>query len=212
MKTVLLFLIACFLLHPSHAQDIQKPFLINEFHISINRTNVADATTENGLGYGFGAYHVANNTKKVNFVFGVELNRNSQFKKSFGDKFTSFSNVRFTMNYLSFPLIVRFNIIKPLNSIFFEGGPFVDVYLFGREKGNYTTTIFQNNTSGVINVDSYSRNNFGVSFGFGIKLALEKYFIILKQDYKYGFLPVKSDAGFSMTNSYYCFSLGLLRK
>ncbi len=49
-------------------------FFFKEFTISINRTNLKDSNTEGRFGFGVGIYGYFLNKKKVNVIFGFELN------------------------------------------------------------------------------------------------------------------------------------------
>ena len=53
----------------SNGQD-SNDFFLDEFHISLNRTDLQDDNTEDRYGFGLGAYHSFMSDKKLNLIFG----------------------------------------------------------------------------------------------------------------------------------------------
>jgi hypothetical protein len=197
-----------------HAQEKKKPFLLNEFHISINATNVNDNNTENRIGFGFGAYHTWKKDEKLNFSAGFEFNSTNQFKKNFLEgTLIHYSNLNYRLNFLSFPLTIRYN-FGDKTKLFIEGGPFVDYLLSARRKGDFESIspIPGNEGTGTINDTPALSSNYGLSFGMGLVLPFKKFGLLIQPDYKLGLKELYKENSFSIVNSYFRLSLGLIRK
>ena len=98
----------------------------NEFCVSLNKTNVQDYNSNDGIGFGVGAYHTFLPDKIVNILLGFEYNRTSQFiENMYEGHFANATNLTYFINSLSIPITARFYAGKRIK-IFFETGYFLD--------------------------------------------------------------------------------------
>jgi len=80
MKNLILILSLAFLNTFAFGQS-DSIFFFDEFSVSINRTYLEDNNTNDGIGFGSGAYHTFFSRKIVTILFGVEFNRTVHFKE-----------------------------------------------------------------------------------------------------------------------------------
>jgi hypothetical protein len=153
-------------------------FPLNEFNLSINKSDLKDDNTENRYGFGLGMYHSFRSNNIVNIVLGIEYNMTSQFKKYMTMGITShIEDVTYHLNDLSIPLLIRINYGNK-TKLFFETGPFLDL--------NIKTTRQTKDHSVDDEEKNISEVNYGISIGIGIKIPVSKYEIIIKPEYKLG--------------------------
>jgi len=186
----------------------------NEFTVSINRTAINDNNTENRSGFGAGIYHSSSDRKKVNFVFGFEYNRTSQFKEGMPEsRWAHSSNVTLYINTISVPLSARVNFGKATKA-FVEAGFYLEFNGKAKKEGTMSGFSPNEDLTGIIEYEyDYSKKsdiktlNFGPSLGVGLKIPLGKHKIIVKADYKYG---VKNLSQYRSTilNRYFRLSMG----
>ena len=166
-------------------------FFFDEFNLSVNRTNLIDYNTDDRYGFGIGAYHSFLADRKLNLVFGIEYNRTSQFKKSiYAGHFAHATDLTYTLNCLSIPLGLRFNIGNK-TKIIIEAGGFADLMISSNKKGTMHTYLPDENLQVVyrefqIDKKAGLTSYIGVYFGLGVQIPISKYELIIKPDYKFG--------------------------
>lgn len=188
---IVIICLVLFLSKVSKGQD-SNVFSINEFQISLNRTNFPDKNTEGRYGFGFGAYHSFLPDKKTNLVFGLEFNRTSQFKKVMPEgPFSHTTDLTYNLNCFSIPVGLRFNFGSKIK-FFIETGGFADIVISSKRTGTMHTRFpFENN--GIFYIYSDSKideevvlSNFvGISVGLGLRIPISRFELILKPDYKF---------------------------
>src|SRR5688572_3147408 len=83
-------------------------FPLNEFSVSFNQTILKDNNTENGQGFGLGAYRSCLKKKHFDIICGLEFNRTTQLKKFMYDgHFSHYSNTKYHINSISIPIAGR---------------------------------------------------------------------------------------------------------
>jgi hypothetical protein len=190
----LIVLIAIFI--QSYGQE-KIDFFLKEYTISVNRTNVKDHNTENRNGIGIGAYHSFLDDKKLNLIFGFEYNRISQFKKSmYEGHFANSTDLTYTINCISIPFGLRFNIGNQIKVII-ESGGFADLIFNSNRKGTMHTYFPDENyhigfNNFQINENAELSNFIGIYFGLGVWIPIRKNDLIIKPDYKYGLTKIYS--------------------
>ncbi len=213
-KVVTVILIFLFFYSLSYCQNSDKSLIFDEYSISLNRTTAFfDDNTLNRMGFGLGTYFNFRPEKKFNLKIGFEYNYTSQEKIRIYEKpNTYYNNVKFNMGYISFPFLFRLNFGSD-KKIFIELGVFADVFLHGKESGEYqdfgtsTTTEFSNK------MRRFS-DNYGWSLGIGAKLPfpVKNHKLIIKADYKLGLNSYEYYRYYEMYNWYYRISFGLIRE
>lgn len=186
----------------------------NEFTVSINRTAVKDNNTENRFGFGAGVYHSSSDRKMVNFVFGFEYNRTSQFKEGmYESRFTHFTDLTCYIQSISLPLAARINFGRT-TKFFVEAGFYLDINLKAVLDGTRHYFGPNEDWSGILITESEFRKetgvktlNYGPSVGAGVKIPVAKHAILLKADYKYGIANLEEYHG-TINNRYFRFMLG----
>jgi hypothetical protein len=163
----------------------------DEISGSINRSNVRDYNTDDRYGFGLGIYHSFRSEKRINVVFGWEFNRTSQFKKvTSGSRYSHSTDVKYSTNYLSFPLSCRFNIGEK-TKLFFETGVFADLAVGGSHSGTSHTIIPQDTGMFITTITEYTQrgglpSSFGVFGGLGIRFLVRNFELIIRPEYKVG--------------------------
>jgi hypothetical protein len=212
MRRIILILILIFFPNQVSGQ-IDSTLFFDVLGISLNRTYAKDDNTENRFGFGLSMYHIFMDDEKVNLLFGVEYNRNSQFKKYiYNSHFSNSNNVTFSINNLSFPISLRLNLENKIK-FFIEAGVFADVIVSARMKGiRYSNYPNQNNqiisSESTFNEKADINNlNYGSSMGIGIRIPISEYELTIKTNYKKG-LAVLYDYTQKVTNSYIRIMIG----
>jgi hypothetical protein len=172
----------------------------NEFGFSVNRTNVENDNTENRFGFGFGAYHLARNGKKLNLALGVEYNQTRQFKKSiYGGHYYSYSNITYSLNTLSIPASARLN----LGNFFLEAGGCIEFYVAAKRRG--TTHSYPpgqvSEVSDFKDIADITPLNYGPSAGLGFRLPLHSHEFFLKTTYRRGLKNLHNNNRFEIFNN-----------
>lgn len=182
----LLFLV----LKVSNGQD-SNDFFFDEFQISLNRTNLQNDNTEDRYGFGLGVYHSFMPERKINFIFGLEYNNTSQFKKSmYEGHFAHATNLTYSINCFSVPVGFRLN-IGSNTKVLFETGGFTDLIFNSSRIGTMHTYLPDENnqinyTEAEIDQKVRMSNNIGLYVGLGVQFPIFKHVLIVKPDYKFG--------------------------
>jgi hypothetical protein len=191
----------------------QKRFIFDEFFISGNKTDLSDNNTENRFGFGVCMYHIFKKEKLMNLVAGVEYNNVSQYKKKIHEgHFSHSKDLTYSIDFLSFPIGIRYN-IGSKTKFFTEVGGFADLFLYANRKG--TTYTYLPGENNIIDFKVFSidekvvlSSSFGIYLSFGAQIPISKYVMILKPEYKFGLNKLNSGMD-SILNRYYRISFGL---
>ena len=190
-------------------------FFFNEYSLSLNYSNLKNSNTEDRMGGGAGIYFSARNDKRLNFLFGFEYNRTSQFKKNmYEGHFANSYNVTYSFNVVSIPIAFRYNFyLGKKIKLFVEPSLYLDLYLSAERKGTMETTmIYPNNQFEIVtkefneNID-VSNVNYGPSLGLGLKFPISKHELIIKGDYKINLKKLASYID-DVNNQYFRLMLG----
>ena len=185
-----LFLFA--VLHITVSGQVATNHLVDQVLISFNRTLEDGYYTENRIGFGLGVYHTFLPQNRLNFNFGIEFNRTSQFEKvKIIGHFASYNDLKYNKNCVTLPLNLRMTIGQKVKC-FFEVGGFWDWVIYSKQKGILHTYIPDGNGQPQdryynINENAGLVSAFGFSFGIGIRIPGNHYDIIIKPDYKQKF-------------------------
>jgi hypothetical protein len=208
---MLLIIVSC------SGQEDKAPFFLNEINVSINRTDLKNASTLDKWGIGLSVYRVKKDNSKLQFIFGFEYNYTRQLKKEIYETRYSYSeNVLYSINNISIPVGLRFNFLPELNW-FAELNFFFDLVNSGKRSGTMHSFIPDQNNNIVhtelkfTDKSNLSPVNFGFSPSVGCRIpVLEKKFLILKLDYKWGLLKLFStySGQDSFFNKYFRFNMG----
>jgi hypothetical protein len=213
MKNLILILSLAFLNTFAFGQS-DSIFFFDEFSVSINRTYLEDNNTNDGIGFGSGAYHTFFSRKIVTILFGVEFNRTVHFKEyMYEGHFANATDLTYSINSLSIPLSARLNVGKR-GTLFYETGFFIDMNVGARRKGTMHTYLPDENNR--INYKEFeidektniSGLNYGVSIGIGIKVPISRFQLIIKPDYKFG-IKALYDYQDQIYNRYFRIMLGI---
>ncbi|MDQ3141215.1 MAG: hypothetical protein M3Q56_03095 [Bacteroidota bacterium] len=191
MKSIRIFLVYIAIQTTMSGQEIRN-HLLDQFFLSINRSNEYCNSCENRFGYGVGVYHTFQRDSRMNFLSGLEFNRTIQFAESVTiGHFGGYENVTYSKNCISIPFTVRLPIAAQ-QRIFAEAGGFWDWVINSTIKG--VVHSFVPDGSGQIQnkyfeikEDAGFVNSFGVSFGLGIRIPGNRYDFIIKPDIKFKF-------------------------
>ncbi|RLD55915.1 MAG: hypothetical protein DRJ05_12150 [Bacteroidetes bacterium] len=193
MRNILLALTLSFSITFLFGQK-ESVFFLGEFSVSMNRTNLKDNNTSDGIGFGLGAYHTFLKNKKVNLIFGFEYNRTTQEKEYMSrGHFSHATNITYSIDCLSIPLNARVYFGNHVR-VFVESGAFIDLTLGAKENGTMHT--YSPTEGSPYSEYEYKENtdispvNYGVSLGMGILVPISKVDLIIKPEYKYGFKPL----------------------
>ena len=189
-------------------------FFFNEFTVSINKTDVQDHNSNDGIGFGIGAYHTFLSDKIVNILLGFEYNRTSQFiENMYEGHFANATNLTYFINSLSIPITARFNVGKRIK-FFCETGFFLDLNIGARRKGTMHTYLLNENNQIVykeFEIDekaNISTLNYGILIGIGVKVPISRFQLIIKPDYKFG-IKALYDYQDQVYNRYFRIMIGL---
>ena len=213
MKNLILTLSFIFLSTFTFAQN-DSIFFFNELSVSINRTNLEDNNTNDGIGFGIGAYHTFLSQKIVNILFGFEFNQTKQFKDyMYEGHYANSTDLTYYINSLSIPLTARLNLGKQVK-IFFETGFFVDLNVGARRKGTMHTYLPNENNQivykefKIYDKPSILPLDYGISIGIGINVPVSKFQLIIKPDYKFG-IKALYDYQDQIYNRYFRIMIGM---
>lgn len=192
MKTI----IACILVllfFPGRAQQ----FLFNEFTLSGNRTLVADANTQNRLGFGAGIYHVFKRDALFSPYLGFEYNMASQFKSKVAEKFHTLAyDVTYYVHGISIPFAMRMN-LGMRHLFFIDAGGYADLNFYAEQSGRAKSIVLYTNYD-ITGPANLTGPDAGFSVGGGIALPRGKNRLFVKAEYKHGFINI----GFEPTSVY----------
>ncbi len=153
---------------------------VNEYSVSLNRTNIREnpynKAPEDRLGFGIGAYHRFFTDKIFQIIFGLEYNRTRFFSESeYYSQAENMRDVTHIQNRISIPVGFRLSVGKKLKLIA-EPGIFLDapfISLYSGKVGNLKTKCGT----------SYS-NSIGIYGGIGICIPVASNEFIIKANYK----------------------------
>lgn len=199
-----------------NGQEDSISFFLNEFEISINRTNLEDENTEDRFGFGLGAFHSMMDSKKINLIFGFEYNLTNQLKKIiYEGHFAHATNVEYMIHNLSIPLNVRYNIGNKVK-FFIQSGTFVDLIVNSIKKGIMHTYLPDQNNNIVYKEFSFkekaglSNLNYGFIGSIGLQIPNKwKKILILKTEYKLGLNNLLIMNNINFYNRYWILTVGL---
>jgi hypothetical protein len=198
MKKGLLFIIGLLLFLKVEGQK-DSSFWFNEFSVSVNHTVLPKTDFSDGrFGFGVGAYRVFRKEKPTNITFGFEFNRTGQFRDyEYRGHFSNVTDITYSYYAFSLPFAVRFNVGKKVK-FFAENGLFLDLFARVMSKGTMHSTSFGVNQPTIHEEYEFSQlarvtpADFGSSFGIGIKIPVSRHALLIKSDFKCGFVPFVS--------------------
>ena len=174
----------------SFGQRDKNP-VISEILISVNKTMVSDYNTEDRWGFGLGVSHAFLPAKVLNVMFGAEYNHVRQFKyTAFSGRMFHIYDLTYMVNSISIPLGVRINAGKNAK-VFIETGGFTDISVHSRRKGTQEDYHIVPNEIYEIITTSFNNKiglkpSVGLYIGAGLRIAIFRYELIIKSDYKHG--------------------------
>lgn len=177
-------------------EEEKQPFFLNEFSISVNRTNLTYSGFENRFGGGAGVYHSAALSKQWNYVFGLEYNYTSCFVdyiSHYPSTRDHAEDVTFHVHTVSMmPIAFRFSLGNNVK-YFLESGFFLGVantVKNGTLFLGYPTTPPQATENQASNSADNMKNDMwlssGASFGIGMRIPMKGIEWIVKADYRVG--------------------------
>ncbi len=186
----------------------------NEFCVSLNKTNVQDYNSNDGIGFGVGAYHTSLPDKIVNVLLGFEYNRTTQFiENMYEGHFANATDLTYSINSISIPVTARLNAGKRIK-FFCETGFFLDLNVGARRKGTKHTYLPDENNQIVykeFEIDekaNISNINYGILAGIGVKVPISRFQLIIKPDYKFG-IKALYDYQDQIYNRYFRIMIGI---
>jgi hypothetical protein len=190
--------------------------LITEYYLFINRT-FDDKSTVGKFGFGIGVVHLCYKDKPLNIKFGLEYNHTSKYQKwGEGGHLFSDYDLNYSINYLSFPIGVRYNHGKNL-CLFVETGGYVEVNIFTTANGKRESSMPDLNSkkmtynSGKFSDDKDFNPLMGVYGLCGIQLPFRSTRLIICAEYKYGLYEVHKYyfGSENMYNNYFRINIGI---
>ena len=203
--STIVFALLCTLI--ASAQSTNK-FFFDEVSVSLNRTHLANETTEDRFGFGVGVYHSFRPEKVMNIVLGFELNHTSQFKERAEAKhFSHIGDVTYSINTISVPVGARVNFGSD-TKIFIEPGVFGGFAIYSKLTG--TVHTYSPNENNEIESNEYKveegapvSNSVGFYLGAGVRIPVSEYELIIRPDYRLG-----TQLGEGIPNRYYRLNIG----
>ena len=180
------------------AQQKDTTFFFDTFAASVNMTYVRGSRVDSRAGFGLGLYRTMLPKKRVNLMLGLEYNYTNRFTgRLIKSKYSTAYDVTYSVSSISMPFTVRVNMGKRVK-FFLEAGVFFEVNIGGREKGTSVTWFYPSGENDSIYSKETRYNekadvsslNYGFSAGIGISIPMGKHYLIIKPDYKFGFVPV----------------------
>jgi len=191
---ILTILLLCFAFHSKAQFYMHDKFFINEIGASANYS-LGDKNTINGFGFGFGIYKRVYKRSRVNVVYGVEFNQ-TNFRKNtvVVDEFSFKENIKYQLNYITVPVTARIhfgdiNKASHAPKFFLDLGLYVDVTCGSKREGTFI--INSPEISDTLSFDEKYNSkvpNFGFNGGMGLKIPIKFKHIIIKADYRLGFI------------------------
>lgn len=173
---------------------LHDKFFINELGTSANYSQ-GDKNTINGFGFGVGIYKRVYKRSRVNVVYGVEFNQ-TNFKKNTVtiDEYSFKENIKYQLNYITVPVTARIHLgeinkASHAPKFFFDLGLFVDVTCGSKREGTLIVNSPEiSDTLGFNEKYNSKVPNFGFNGGMGLKIPVKFKHIIIKSDYRLGFI------------------------
>jgi hypothetical protein len=211
MKKLILLFILFLSITPIHAQ-IKFSDFIDEYTVSINQALSSNKKQKN-TGFGLGVYHTISPSSYLNILVGFEYNRVNEFyNTNYSSHFDSKANEYFRLNFISFPIQLRF--IAPLgshNELFFNPGVYLDFAQKSRTEYDYYSVHVNNNVPTYFTGHIYENvgsNLVGISFGTGMKFKKLEHDYLIHLDVKIPVLRLMNE----VFASYIRLSLGMSLK
>jgi hypothetical protein len=191
--TMLFFTLLAGSIFGQEKEDDKKPFLFDEFSISVNRNNMPHPRFENGFGGGAGMYQSSALSKQWHRMYGWEYNYTFLFVDSMYDYqgiYGESKNVTFHVHTVFvMPLAFRFSIGNNIK-YFLESGLFLGLSIAEIKGDTYTLTQpTPSNPSGITKEklnDNMAWLSGGTSFGIGMRIPMKGIEWIVKADYRVG--------------------------
>lgn len=193
-----------------------KTFFFDEFNLSVNKVVLQGEENEGLFGFGLGAYHRFMDEKKLNLILGFEYNMTRQFIKSLYEGHSATAkDLTYTMNCLSIPLGLRFNMGKK-TKLFIEGGGFADLMIYSKRTGTLCTYSYDAENHLIENKQPIDEkvslsSGYGLYLGMGVQIPMSGFELIIKPDFKLGLKALYSYQE-SIYNSYIRLAIGLKLK
>jgi len=208
MKHLLIILMLIILTNSIFGQD-KVSFFVNEFSLSINRTNINNANNVDKFGFGLGIYHLFFNNKCCNIITGLEYNRINYFTKFVNEYSQVGYGTNQTNNLNSYSLPVGFRLNYGNKTKFFiETGIIINYLIIINEKG--TEHISPQFTQYMKEESQYTykstTSSSGLYFGLGFRIPISKFELIIKPDYIIEQMGANYD---NFINKYFRLSIGI---
>lgn len=193
----------------------EKPQIIDEVSVSGNYTIFHDSNTESRFGFGAGVYRSFFRDKRVALTVGFEFYQESFYKKSIYESHLSHSEkVTYHLNYLSIPISARLQFGQKTR-FFIETGAFMDLFVAGRAKGTHYSYLPDENNQLVYTEQKFNNKrrapsvNVGLSGGLGLKIPIKQVELVIRPEYRYGFIGLDNGYDGKTVNQYVRLSLGI---
>jgi hypothetical protein len=186
---------------------------LKQINLSFNRTNVENIENnkmENRNGFGAAAYTNVQLSKAIIFVTGLEYNYISFFKKHIYDgHFSSYSDITYSIHYLSLPLVFRITAGNKIK-FFLSPGVFIDILAYSRMSAthSYSGPGYISYSKDVNEPAGISILNVGYMLGIGMMIPLSKYYLVVTPEFKKG-LPQYLDPYDMKFDEYFRLAIGL---
>lgn len=170
--------------------QITRYLPFEEIRTSANMTLIGDEDSDNGFGFGIGAYHSYRSEKTVNILFGFEYNRTSQYHDYISEgHFSVVNDVTLISQSFSPYVGPRVNIGKRIK-FFFDAGFYLD-YLGKSQMTGERTYCYAEGEQLICNIHEINERipfTGGIGFqpGAGLRIPLSAVELIVSTDYKYG--------------------------
>lgn len=217
MKQSLIFtiLLVCFAFSSKAQFYLHDKFFINEIGASANYS-LGGKNTINGFGFGVGIYKRVYKRSRVNVVYGVEFNQ-TNFKKNtvIVDDYNVKENITYKLNYITVPVTARIHLgeinkASHAPKFFFDLGLFVDVTCGSKREGTLIVNSPEiSDTLAFKEKYNSKKPNFGFNGGMGLKIPVKFKHLIVKADYRLGFIN-QGRSNDMIKNNYVRLSLSFL--
>lgn len=192
----------------------KKTQIIDEVSVSTNYTTFWDDNTSGKFGFGVGVYKSFFKEKRVSLTTGFDFNRTSQKKKwMYESHFSHVEDITYDIYNVSLPVSARVQFGQK-TKFFIETGAFIDFLLAANSRGTRISYVPDENNQVVYSENKFTEKerfnsiNAGLNFGVGIRIPVKKIELLIRPDYRYGFVKLVSNQD-DIFNRYCRFSLGM---
>lgn len=186
----------------------QKNKSTNEVSFSYNRPTDSHPDMKPNSGIGICANHIFFNSKKVNFITGIEYNRTRITHQT--DFYYYGQHLHYTINSIGSPLLIRLNFGE--RTVFFiETGIFFDYLISTHQTGlvqKYDPLIDSYKTVDVNENVNYTKTDYGFKGGVGVTFHIKSIELFIKNDLVLGMKFVRFD-NTEFFNRYFRLSMGI---